>query len=190
MVKIIFALSLFMVGNSSYAQQETITPTAETTVSDTQTKSAPTAQVIKNWTVASVPWDAWFEKNTLVTDKTEAPWDYNPADSGTYVPYVHFFWNAQDFKVNFELKDKKNRLAEAAIELVKRLYPKTAKADLMKVDIVYVLERDNYGMPSWDSLIRVAHLEFSRTLALKLSKKKESLNVNLQKKLFTQFDMF
>ena len=190
MIKIVLALSLFMIGNSSYAQQETITPTPNTNVSDAQTGTASTPLIIKTWKVASVPWDAWFEKNTLVTDKSEAPWDYSPADSGPYVPYVHFFWNAQDFKVNFELKDKKNRLAEAALELVKRLYPKTAKADLMKVDIVYVLQRDNYGMPSWDSLIRVAHLEFSRTLALKLIKKKIPMNDDLQKKLFTQFDLF
>ena len=74
--------------------------------------------VIVNWSPAKVPWARWFKNNALVTDKTE---------------YVHFFWNAQDFKASFELKDKKKRLYDAALALVSGLYPADAKADMVKV---------------------------------------------------------
>ncbi len=137
----------------------------------TPTPSPP----LKNWSVSEVPWDLWFKKNALVTNKTA---------------YVHFFWNAQDFKVNFEVKDKKKRLAESALQLVSRLYPSAAKADLMKVDIVYVLERDSYGMPKWDSLQQVAHLEFSKSKGLKAVKANSVLSEPLIKKIFNKFEIF
>jgi hypothetical protein len=172
MKKILVGVMFFFLTGMVWAQG--VEPTA-TEASPTESVSTPVPQVLKKWAVAAVPWDGWFKKNALVTDKTE---------------YVHFFWNAQDFKGNFEVKDKKVRLAEAALELVKRLYPKDATADLMKVDIVYVLERDDYGMPKWDSLQRVAHLEFSKVSALKLTKKKAALSEALMKKIFTQFDLF
>ena len=127
------------------------------------------------WTPKAVPWDAWFKKNTMVTDKTG---------------YVHFFWNAQDFKVNFEVKDKKTRLAEAALQLVARLYPSGAKADLVKVDIVYVLERDNYGEPKWDSLQQVAHMEFSKARTKGPSSKKGFLAGPAVLKKFGKIDIY
>lgn len=105
--------------------------------------------LIKEWKVGAVPWDLWFKDNTVVTDKGD---------------YVHFFWNAEDFKRNFEGKEREGRLGEAARELAARLFPKEAKADRVKVDIVFVKERDSYGMPKWSSLKRVAHLEFKRPL--------------------------
>jgi hypothetical protein len=111
----------------------------------------------------------------MVTDKTD---------------YVHFFWNAQDFKANFEVKEKKKRLAEAALELVKRLYPGGSKADLVKVDIVYVLERDTYGQPKWDSLQQVAHMEFLKSRVLKKSMKKSALSEAGLKKIFDKFEIF
>jgi hypothetical protein len=136
----------------------------ETPVPPADTPSAATfptpVTVIEKWDVTHVPWDEWFKKNAMVTDKTD---------------YVHFFWNAQDFRANFEVKDKKARLAEAALELVKRLYPADATADLVKVDIVYVLERDSYGLPKWDSLQQVAHFEFLKSQAIKLTKNKSRL---------------
>src|ERR1039458_5948624 len=116
------------------------------TPATTATTPAPMPVVIAGkWSASKVPWDPWFKDNAMVTDKTD---------------YVHFFWNAQDFKMNFEVKDKQARLADAALELVRRLYPAGATADLVKVDIVYVLERDTYGQPKRDSLQPVAHLEF------------------------------
>lgn len=99
------------------------------------------------------PWAAWFAKNTVVTDKKA---------------YVHFFWNANDVKDRFEGKgrEKDALLADAARALVALSYPKEATADAVKVDIVFVAERDEYGMPKWDTMRRVAHLEFSKkTLA-------------------------
>ncbi len=130
---------------------------------------------IEKWSEPTVPWDDWFKSNAMVTDKTD---------------YVHFFWNAQDFKVNFEVKDKKVRLAEAALELVKRLYPADAKADQVKVDIVYVLERDSYGLPKWDSLQQVAHFEFLKSKALKPAKKKLVPTKAVMEKIFDKFEFY
>lgn len=131
--------------------------------------------VIEKWNTSNVPWDDWFKSNAMVTDKTD---------------YVHFFWNAQDFKANFEVKNKKVRLAEAALELVKRLYPSDASADQVKVDIVYVLERDSYGQPKWDSLQQVAHFEFLKSKALKQAKKKQVLTDTVMKKIFDKFEFY
>ncbi len=94
-------------------------------------------------------WPAWFARNTVVTDKKT---------------YVHFFWNANDVKDRFSTngKEKDALLAEAARQLVALQYPKAATADAMRVDVVFVAERDEYGMPKWDTMKRVAHLEFSK----------------------------
>jgi hypothetical protein len=137
--------------------------------------TAPTPTVVKKWGMAVVPWDAWFKDNAMVTDKTD---------------YVHFFWDAQDFKPNFEVKDKQRRLAEAAVQLVSRLYPADAKADQVKVDIVYVLERDSYGQPKWDSLQQVAHFEFLRSKALKLAKAKKEPAAAALRKIFDKSEMY
>lgn len=146
-----------------------------TSVSSTTGTPSVAVTVIEKWSVPIVPWDDWFKNNAMVTDKTD---------------YVHFFWNAQDFKANFEVKDKKVRLAEAALELVKRLYPADAKADQVKVDIVYVLERDNYGLPKWDSLQQVAHFEFLKSKALKPAKKKLGSTDAAMKKIFDKFEFY
>lgn len=135
----------------------------------------PTPTILRKWDGAAIPWGTWFKDNALVTDKGD---------------YIHFFWNAQDFKANFETKDKKVRLAEAALALVRMLYPQEAKADLVKVDIVYVLERDSYGAPKWDSLQQVAHLEFKRSKMPKDGKKKVVLTAAVMKKVFLKFDLF
>jgi len=103
---------------------------------------------LKSWKASEVPWDGWFKGNVLVTEKKG---------------YVHFFLNAQDLRKNLETKDKRQRLAETALEMARRLYPPGAKADRLKLDIVYVLERDEYGAPKWDSLKRVAHFEVDRS---------------------------
>jgi len=95
----------------------------------------------------AVPWSSWFARNTMVTDKKT---------------YVHFFWNAQDVREKFAGPAKKELVARAAAELVRSLYPARASADLMKIDIVFVRERDSYGLPKWESLERVAHVELSR----------------------------
>jgi hypothetical protein len=97
-------------------------------------------------------WDKWFKKNVMANDKGD---------------YVHLFWNAQDVRARFKGKDKVAMLAMAAQELVRRQYPEKAKADLVKIDIVYVRERDEYGMPKWNTLERAAHLEGSRAALMK-----------------------
>jgi|HubBroStandDraft_1064217.scaffolds.fasta_scaffold40512_2 hypothetical protein len=152
--------------------QETTVPTPDSTA--TGTPGAPVT-LIKKWNPATVPWDNWFKDNAMVTDKTD---------------HVHFFWNAQDFKVNFEVKEKKARLAQAALELVNRLFPADAKEDPVKVDIVYVLERDSYGQPKWDTLQQVAHFEFSRSKALQAAGKKNSFSATWMKKFFDKSDFF
>jgi hypothetical protein len=93
------------------------------------------------------PWAEWFARNTVATDKKA---------------YVHFFWNANDVKDHLQGKGKDALLAEAARQLVALQYPKTATADAIRVDVVFVAQRDEYGMPKWDTMRRVAHLEFSK----------------------------
>ena len=134
----------------------------------------PTPLLPGKWGTIKIPWSLWFKKNALITDKTD---------------YVHFFWNANDFKANFETKDKKHRLTAAAVQLVSQLYPKTAKADRVKVDIVYVLERDSYGDPKWDSLQQVAHFEFSRSKMTKLKNVRVFTDAMI-KKYFAKFEIF
>lgn len=151
-----------------------VTASAQETAVD-GTYTTPTPTVLKKWGMISIPWDLWFKNNAMVTDKTD---------------YVHFFWNAQDYRANLEVKDKKQRLAEAAVQLVSQLYPADAKADQVKVDIVYVLERDTYGQPKWDSLQQVAHFEFLRSKALKLAHSKKDPSLSALQKIFDKFEMF
>jgi hypothetical protein len=139
-----------------------------------QSTPTPTPLIQGKWISAKVPWDLWFKSNALVTDKTE---------------YVHFFWNANDFKANFEVKDKESRLADAAVYLVKKLFPPDSKADLVKVDIVYVLERDTYGLPKWDSLQQVVHVEFLRSKVMN-DKNLPDFSVTSPDKVFDKFKTF
>jgi hypothetical protein len=164
-------------GSTVLAGQPKIQPASSPTAAiRAVTGATPTPWVLKKWSLPAVPWDAWFKDNALVTDKGK---------------YVHFFWNAQDFKGNFEVKEKRQRLAAAALEIVKRLYPAKAKADWVKVDIVYVLERDEYGLPKWDSLERVAHIETLRSKAPKKPVSDDStFTAEFLKKTFDKFDLF
>ncbi len=117
MKKNIFLLMLFCAGTLR-AQGTDPTPGASH-------YTTPTPVVIQKWSMSAIPWDNWFKSNPYnitVTDKTD---------------YVHFMWNAWDFKAAFEVKDKKPRLSQSVLQLVLRLYPPDAKADLVKVDVVY-----------------------------------------------------
>lgn len=96
---------------------------------------------------AGPPWAAWFEKNTMVTDRKT---------------YVHVFWNAQEARKALTGPDRKLLLAQAARQLAATKIPQKTTSDRVKLDVVFVRERDNYGMPRWDTLEKVAHLEFSR----------------------------
>ena len=96
---------------------------------------------------AAIPWASWFEKTTTVADKKT---------------YVHILWDAAAQKERIAGKEKRSLLAEAARQLVLLRYPAGASADAVRVDIVFVAERDEYGNPKWDSLERVAHVELSR----------------------------
>ncbi|MCM3876088.1 MAG: hypothetical protein NEA02_06675 [Thermoanaerobaculia bacterium] len=92
---------------------------------------------------------AWFDKNVIVTNKDG---------------YVHVFWNAQEARGQLTGPDKRVLLARVA----RKLAAEKVKAgiDLVKMDVVFVRERDRYGMPRWDTLEKVAHLEFSREALL------------------------
>lgn len=170
-MKRLLALLMGLSAAQVWAQETPVsTPGATTAVTPNSSVT-----IVEKWSVPTVPWDDWFKSNAMITDK---------------IDYVHFFWNAQDFKANFEVKDKKVRLAEAALELVKRLYPADAKADMVKVDIVYVLERDSYGLPKWDSLQQVAHFEFLKSKALKPGKKKPIPTDAVMKKIFDKFEFY
>lgn len=156
--------------------QETPLPTATAPLSALSTTPVPAASVaLKKWNVSSVPWKDWFKKNAVVEDKGD---------------HIHFLWDAQDFKANFEVKDKKKRLAQAAVQLVKLLYPADAKVDQVTVDIVYVPKKDAYGEPIWNSLQKVAHLEFLKSKALKAGSGNSSFSEPAMKRLFEKFEVF
>jgi len=97
--------------------------------------------------LADLPWAAWFRANTVVSDKKT---------------HVHFLWDANAVRSRFEGKEKLAMIRAAARQVVVSLYPAGATADQIRVDIVFAARRDGYGNPRWDSLQRVAHLEFSR----------------------------
>ena len=156
--------------------QEIPTPAATVYLNtEALTPTTPLPALITKWNVATVPWDTWFKNNAMVTDKST---------------YVHFFWNAQDVKMNFEVKSKKQRLGEAALQLVSRLFPADSKADQVKVDIVYVLQRDSYGKPMWETLQRVAHFEFLRSKVLSPDRNRVFLNEGELKKVFNTFEFY
>jgi hypothetical protein len=97
--------------------------------------------------LASLPWAIWFEKNTIVSDKKS---------------YVHVLWDANAVRARFEGKDKAATIGEAGRQLARLQYPPGATADQVRVDVVFITKRDGYGNPRWDSIERLAHLEFSR----------------------------
>lgn len=119
------------------------TPLAKATplVTSTASVAAPAA-------AAAFP-AAWFDKNVIVTNKEG---------------YVHVFWNAQEARGALTGSDKRVVMARAARRLAAEKV--RAGADRVKMDIVFVRERDRYGMPRWDTLEKVAHLEFSREALL------------------------
>jgi hypothetical protein len=92
---------------------------------------------------------AWFDGNVIVTNKGS---------------YVHVFWNAQVARRELTGPDKRLRLACAARRLAAGSV--SAGVDRVKLDVVFVRERDQYGAPRWDTLEKVAHLEFSRRALL------------------------
>lgn len=97
--------------------------------------------------VAGLSWQKWFEKTTTITDKKT---------------YLHVLWDANAVRAQFEGAAKRAMIAEAGRQIASLLYPPGAASDRLRVDIVFVTKRDEYGNPQWDSLQRVAHLEFSR----------------------------
>lgn len=92
---------------------------------------------------------AWFDKNVIVTKKEG---------------YVHVFWNAQEARGPLTGPNKRLVLAQVARRLAAEKVG--AGVDRVKMDVVFVRERDRYGMPRWDTLEKVAHLEFSRDALL------------------------
>ena len=107
-----------------------------------------TASVAATATAPAFP-AVWFDRNVIVTNKEG---------------YVHVFWNAQEARGALAGPDKRVVLARAA----RRLAAEKVKAGtgLVKMDVVFVRERDRYGMPRWDTLEKVAHIEFSREALL------------------------
>lgn len=119
------------------------TPLARATPAVTATASAPAPTAVPAFPAA------WFDKNVIVTNKEG---------------YVHVFWNAQEARGALTGPDKRVVLARAARRLATEKV--SAGTGLVKMDVVFVRERDRYGVPRWDTLEKVAHLEFSREALL------------------------
>ena len=163
-MKIFFGIWLFLLGTGwAFAQDTTPTPASPVGTAAPAVKSG------------EIPWAVWFKKNTMVTDKKE---------------YVHFFFNAQDFKAHYEGDNKSAMIAQTAAQMVASLYPVTATSDTIKMDIVYVLDRDQYGLSKWDSLERVAHLEFLKSAVLKNGKPKKNFSPKDISKIFNPLQLF
>lgn len=114
---------------------------------DAGTGGDETASVESEPSASSDPdWSPYFADTTMVTDKPD---------------YVHVFWNAYGAREHLAEGDRSGRLGRAAVQLALSQVAGSTDKDSFKVDIVYVSEKDNYGKPRWDSLKKVAHLEFS-----------------------------
>lgn len=66
----------------------------------------------------------------------------------------------------FEGSERRGRLAAAVAQLVLDRFPAGAASDVVKVDIVLVKERDEYGKPKWDSLKKLAIAESIRRVGV------------------------
>ena len=163
-MKFFLLTGIFLIGVGSTFAQDT-----------TPTTTFPVKTVAPAIKPGEIPWATWFKKNALVTDKKE---------------YVHFFFNAQDFKFHYEGKNKSVMIAQTAAQLVTNLYPTTATSDIIKMDIVFVTKRDQYDLPKWDSLVRVAHLEFLKSAVLKNGKPKKTFSSEEISKTFNSFQLF
>jgi len=119
------------------------TASAKATPSATPAASAPAPSAAGAFPAA------WFDKNVIVTKKEG---------------YVHVFWNAQEARDALAGADKRAVLARVARKLAGEKVK--AEVDRVKMDVVFVRERDQYGMPRWNTLEKVAHLEFSRKALL------------------------
>ena len=115
---------------------------------------------------------AWFDKNVIVTNKEG---------------YVHVFWNAQEAREPLAGPDKRVLLARAARKLAAEKVG--AGVERVKMDVVFVRERDRYGMPRWDTLEKVAHLEFSREALLEGLKEGAVPEKAQMAKLFEVFEV-
>ena len=116
-------------------------------VAPNPTRPATPQMEMDSGSLSRLPWATWFEKNTTVSDKKS---------------YVHVMWDANAVRAEFEGKSKLALIGEAGRQLALLRYPAGAGADDVRVDIVFITKRDGYGNPQWDSIQRLAHLEFSR----------------------------
>jgi hypothetical protein len=131
----------------------------------------PTSSVASTATAPAFP-AAWFDKNVIVTNKEG---------------YVHVFWNAQEARGALAGPDKRVVLARAARRLAAEKV--RAGAGLVKMDVVFVRERDRYGVPRWDTLEKVAHLEFSREALLEGLKEGVAPDQAQMARLFQVFEV-
>ena len=136
--------------------------------------ATPLAKATASGTPAAAPAfpAAWFDKNVIVTKKEG---------------YVHVFWNAQEARDPLAGPDKSVLLARAARWLAAEKV--RAGVDRVKMDVVFVRERDRYGMPRWDTLEKVAHLEFSRAALLEGLKEGAVPEKAQMAKLFEVFEV-
>ena len=138
---------VWMAVTSTWADTETPT----TTVSSTTSSSTEKAIAIPA-EAAKVAWSKnWMAKYVNATPRTD---------------YVHVLIDAETLHAKLEGESNHSAVAREAYNLVHAFHFPENAGDLVKLDIVYFENRDNYGAPLWDSIKRIGHLEFSRkTLA-------------------------
>lgn len=103
------------------------------------------------------PWTKeWTAKYVMVTPK-----------SG----YIHVLIDTDTLRSTFEGPGMHLAAALEALRLSQTTDLLEPATDLVKLDVVLFLNKDNYGSPVWDSMKPLAHFEFS---AKSLSKNTES----------------
>lgn len=127
--------------NHSVPKKRSKTPTkpASTLTAD-QAKTTNAPQETSHWT------KEWIAKYVIVTPK-----------SG----YTHALIDVENLRPTFDGPGMHAAAAKEALSLAQSAGLLDPTSDLVKVDVVVFLNRDNYGAPVWDSMKRYAHLEFS-----------------------------
>lgn len=109
--------------------------------------SVPSSEIISSAPHNTSTWTkAWTDKYVIITPK-----------SG----YIHVLIDGETLRSSLEGSGMHSAVALDALQLAQSSGLLDPASDLIKLDVVLFKNRDNYGAPMWDSMQRLAHLEFS-----------------------------
>lgn len=142
-IYILFLPCLLLGAPALWADSSTPTPAVSATPHSNTETSTPVSDA-----AGMQDWDKkWMTKYVITTPRGD---------------YVHVLIDTETLHARLEGADHHSAVAREAFKLVRVFqFPKNS-SDLVKLDIVYFKNRDSYGAPLWDSVVRIGHLEFSR----------------------------